>query len=145
MVEDLAAFLQARLDEDEQTARQSAAEGGEHWRYEQWAERDGDSIRPDQILSVGNRVVNVQRLEGGTLRPGEAEHVARHDPARVLADVAAKRRILGEALDKADGGHEYYPPDDIVNDIRERAFKLVLEALALPYSDHPDYRDEWRP
>ncbi len=52
-------FLKARLDEDEQLARAAAGQGGERWRYEQWAERDGDSIKPDQILSLGNRVVDV--------------------------------------------------------------------------------------
>lgn len=45
-------------------------------------------------------------------------------PERVLREVEAKRRLVGWAETKA---------------------LYVLTALALPYADHPDYRQEWRP
>lgn len=58
------------------------------------------------------------------------------DPVRVLAECETKRRIVGyvEAhVAEADTG-------------RSEMFGVgVLELLALPYADHPDYLEEWRP
>lgn len=51
-----------------------------------------------------------------------ADHIARHDPAHVLREVAAKRRVL-DAWEDID----YDVPD------------YVIDALAAVYSDHPDY------
>ena len=55
---------------------------------------------------------------------------------RVLAECDAKRRIVGlhhEILTICQGcANESYPC-------------RTLRALALPYADHPDYREEWRP
>lgn len=49
-------------------------------------------------------------------------------PARVLIECEVKRRIV--ALHAHQEG--FFTPDE-------------LRALALPYADHPDYRQEWRP
>jgi hypothetical protein len=65
--------------------------------------------------------------------------------ARVLADVAAKRRIVelhtGEHECVSDEAH------DAVLVAPGYIFHLdpTLKLLALPYSDHPDYREEWKP
>jgi hypothetical protein len=56
---------------------------------------------------------------------------------RLLADVEAKRRIVEQARD--------YIPELEHGDNGEWAFDLVLRLLAVPYADHPDYREEWRP
>lgn len=45
--------------------------------------------------------------------------------ARVLAEIEAKRRIV----------EWFTKPSDL----------LILRCLALPYADHPDYRQEWKP
>lgn len=60
-------------------------------------------------------------------------------PARVLAEVAAKRRIVqlhvsGEAWCDHCAG-----PGDIDDSCP------TLRALASVYADHPDYRQEWKP
>lgn len=57
--------------------------------------------------------------------------------ARVLAECEAKRRIVKAAADDSDP-HDYWHG---WND----AHGLALAALALPYADHPDYREEWKP
>jgi hypothetical protein len=56
-------------------------------------------------------------------------HVSRWDPARVLAECEAKRRIVEWMGDKV--WHVLYSDD-------------VLCALALPYADRPDFDPEWR-
>ena len=75
----------------------------------------------------------------------EAEGWSGHpnDPARVLAECEAKRRIITEAVPgieslqrSADG--EWGPAGE---DEPERLLRL----LALPYADHPDYNQAWRP
>lgn len=79
-------------------------------------------------------------------------HIARHDPARVLREVEAKRRIIDDALryearidgewgcshdpdEIAAGVCPYIPPDEID----------ALRLLALSYANHPSYRQEWAP
>ena len=52
------------------------------------------------------------------------------DPARVLAEVAAKRRIV----EHCEVDHLVASPGD----------PYVLQLLALPYADHSDWREEWR-
>lgn len=64
---------------------------------------------------------------------GDAPFTVDH-PARALAECEAKRRIIYWLSD----------PYSAV----EGAWVLeakILPELALPYADHPDYRDEWRP
>lgn len=53
---------------------------------------------------------------------------------RLLAECEAKRQIVEEFRDCLDaGGTE----GDIV--------RFILPRMALPYANHPDYRQEWRP
>ncbi|MGW4422556.1 DUF6221 family protein [Streptosporangium sp. NPDC004631] len=79
---DLIAFFRARLDEDERWAL--AASPGP------WSE----NAESDEVLAVdGITVADGFALSGNQLRATVA-HIARHDPARVLAEVAAKRRLL---------------------------------------------------
>jgi len=63
------------------------------------------------------------------------DHMTRWDPARVLREVAAKRRILELGICCACAV-EKQPCDH-----RDATLRL----LAFPYSTHPDYRQEWRP
>jgi hypothetical protein len=58
--------------------------------------------------------------------------MARHDPARVLAETDAKGRIMNvcRAAAAATRGH--------LN-------ATVVLLLALPYADHPDHDRAWRP
>jgi hypothetical protein len=71
---DLVEFLKARLDEDEAAARKAAA-----FKYDRPTDAPWERAR----LAV----------EQGTALSSD-EHIARHDPARVLREVEAKRTIL---------------------------------------------------
>jgi len=59
-----------------------------------------------------------------------SEFIARHDPARVLAECAAKRAVVERYVYLADHGDS--------GDAR-----WVLAALAQPYRDREGWRDEW--
>lgn len=112
---DLEAFLRARLDGDEQVAR---AADQHSWTYE----------------------YGELQCRGGE----DFEHLRRHDPARVLSDVAAKRRLLDDVLPIINELDEiaYGEGQGSVPYLEPRA--RFLKVLALPYADHEDYREEWR-
>lgn len=58
---------------------------------------------------------------------------------RTIRSVEAQRRIIDRltALAAAE-------PEDVYGDASV-ALADTLRLLALPYADHPDYRDDWRP
>lgn len=147
MSDDLIAFVQARLDEDEQTARAVLWEGSGNklsWSLPASATVD---VGEDDFYA-GDRTV--------------ADHIVRHDPARVLAEVDAKRRRLNRhtperrRLSLADEtgttSFAFYvctwcTPSrtiEIGQDVIEWPCPDVRDDAA-PYADHPDYRSEWRP
>lgn len=66
----------------------------------------------------------------------QTDHVAMH-PARVLAQCEAVRRIVEE--------HADVDPCDAHDASFETIDCDTLRALALPYADHPEFREEWRP
>lgn len=111
----LTEFLLARIQEDELTAQAAIA------RDASWGVYFGDQVHDD----LGVIVVPVSSAE-------VAEHISRHDPARVLAECEAKRQVIA-AADR--------PGDPVGSAVME----FVLGRLALPYAEHLDYRDEWRP
>lgn len=61
-------------------------------------------------------------------------------PARVLADVAAKRLIVDQCASIVSAG-TMDPFEDGAPDL---AYE-VLQLLALVYADHPDYQEKWKP
>lgn len=119
-MDDLIAFVTARLDEDEAAAQEAASRPlGPAW-------------------------------DDGTRLTAVARHIARHDPARVLREIAAKRVILARwefaanqvavgAVNEAAG----YGPADPGWPLRADSHELDVRSLAVAWNDHPDYRPEW--
>lgn len=128
-MDDLIAFLAARLDEDEQWARE-ATDGP--W-VDEFSGETGHCVIPSDAMSTREYVARTQLLAALP----DARHIARHDPARVLREVEAKRRILAECRP----GHLGGPALELAGALGG----LVLCFLALPYADHEDYREEWKP
>ena len=120
MTADLITFLRARLDEDERTARATL-----------W---DGSGNEPSWDLPASATV----DCGGDQFYAGDrtiANHIVRHDPARVLADVGAKRRTLIRCEEELLAG---------VPRLTHFIQQTVWE-MSLPYAGHPDYREDWRP
>ena len=59
------------------------------------------------------------------------------DPAYVLADIEAKRRII-EEIEKTLLRLEWTG----MYSVREEG-RLLLKLLALPFKDHPDWQEDW--
>jgi len=113
----LTEFLLARISEDEAAALAAGSSGDDqHW----WVDGPAKVSGKWWIYSTGEKFAHEHT----------ARHIARHDPARVLAECEAKRRIV-----------ELFPSPAPV-DSWDEAGERVLEMLALPYADHPDYREE---
>jgi hypothetical protein len=134
-MDDLVAFMRDRLDDDEQAARRVNSS----WR------QIGET---GVIASDGDRA---EECANGNWT-GIAEHIVRHDPVRVLADIEVKRELI--KLHKS-AKLSYLPSRErgCVTCSTAQAWDAqageancqTLRLLALPYADHPDYRDAWRP
>lgn len=127
---DIVEFLNARLNEDEAVARavddQSSPWTG-HWIAD---ENDAARTRNGHVLFYGR--------DGRPLKPGLVAHVVRHDPARVLREVAAKRTIIEQWADQYDDNPNTQLPDTL-------AARHILHTFASVYADHPDYDPSWAP
>lgn len=111
----LVAFLSARLDEDWRIALAVTAES--------WGASDQlTQLKWDMLPGVAYR------------------HAKRHDPARTLREIEAKRAILGRCVQQAAKEH-----DNAMEEDRTWVLWPVLFDLAAVWSDHPDYREEWKP
>lgn len=132
MSDDLVDFLRARYDEEAELAQ--AADGDQI--------EATDSLWGTKYLTLRGDHDDRHTTE---LPAALANHIARHDPARVLAEVEAKREMLREADSFCA---EYYADMDDDSSAYQRAAcwrETNARLLALPYANHPDYRDEWRP
>ncbi len=121
---DLTAWLRAQLDVDEQIATEAIQATTGRWtaRETDWG---------------GGTVVEDERgaMILPTLRTGDMQyqHIAAHDPARVLRGIEARRAIIARITN-----HATLMGQDNVHDD-------VLRQLAAEYADRPGYREEWRP
>lgn len=131
---ELVAFLRARIDEDERAAWLAM---GRRWAITGSRVVDAQADRAVRDVVAGwspALIAEVPAVEGNR------KHIARHDPTRVLADVEAKRQIISEYLAE---GHN--PTGEMRDYGYEAGLERALELLALPFEDHPDYRQEWKP
>lgn len=126
-------FLLARIAGDEAVAR-AATPGPWETMTEETA--DGENI----YYTVEHGRAQLCDMSSTSMQGrSDAEHIARHDPARVLAECAAKRAIVEQWNDPASFG----PFSDAVGVGIAEGIDTALRALAAVYTDHPDYRQEW--
>lgn len=137
-MDDLVAFLRAQLDEDDRAARAAVADnaGGPDWINHR-------GYHPEYQPGLGTPS-GIRVLSGTS---GALDHVARHDPARVLREVEAKRRIVEAFTAAAEwSGHPSCPDEQ--RDLYRRAAGAHLDScrhLAAVWAEHPGYRPEWAP
>ena len=120
---ELTEFLLARIAEDEEVARASDPYS--------WTADSGD-------VYAGHPTARIAEY----IEVSWAAHIARHDPARVLAECEAKRRIV-EDFEVLDA--DYRVTHDPQTEARRFQALIAASRIASVYADHPDYREEWRP
>lgn len=159
-------FLNARLREDEATARAAVdpTRPGTHWHWVTNATDTpvvaGDLAEAQQHQPVSLRTVEESLtvvgalpavvLHGEEVHPGAGDHIARHDPARVIREVRAKRALLTHHRPvSVDGLHPWcricVHTDPEVGTHHEPWPCPTVRVFAAPYADHPDYAPEWAP
>jgi hypothetical protein len=128
-VERLIRFVAGRLDDDERIALAAA---------------DGDRTEEWEIHYTGAGVdsaTGTVAYDEGFPNGRQSEHIARHDPARVLRDVAAKRRLFAKhapVINGTQGSWTWFEGS-------ESESEKVMQLLSLPYADHPEYDPAWAP
>ena len=136
----LTEFLTARYDEEEAAAK--ACQSPSPWKA---------ATHPSDHWIVTDATGDALIYDEGTPTLEEAAHIARHDPARVLREVEAKRKIV--ELHRPDPA-EYIDAD---GDDRSSVDCWTCETGGVPdswpcptiraaaavYSDHPDYNPDW--
>lgn len=137
-------FLTARLNEAEAVAvAASTATDDEAWQvngggYGVYAGFPNASVAVDGF---------------GHMNDDVARHIARHDPTHVLADIAAKRRILDEhwpeqvaSLDKETRGQAFTVCACCRRGERQIVYPCpTVKNLAALADRHPEYNESWRP
>jgi len=161
-------FVNARLDEEEQAAKAATQYDPAPWESTTSDDRPTNADRdPEGISPHSGWVLNARREnlwdDEGCLAMGAAAatHIARHDPARVLRDIAAKRAIVAAYLPAGGDPHPglpciNYEGQDPANysewDTCSRHIKAserrihhdyVIRLLASAWSDHPDCDPAW--
>lgn len=145
-MDDLVQWLHAQLDDDERTA-QAAAAGPWSTR---WTGQEHELVAPARAYPIAEwtYAIATQEPEASAQRAecdtANADHIARHDPERVLCEIKAKRQLLAEHAPR-DGRCRVCAAHAYDSWTRFRAPCPTLRLLALPYADRPGYRDDWRP
>lgn len=133
----LTSFLLARIAEDEAMARAAIdpheTDNAGHWEFVEYP-YEGGSPHPRGTLDAGTSGYD----------PGLpwSDLVNRFDPARVLAECEAKRELVAGWSAFLDGAPKWAETE--MPSLLEMA-RRSLAILALPYADHADYDESWRP
>lgn len=139
-MDDLVQFLRDRYDEEARLA--ISARDEVFCRDGRWTARGpfGDGDRFGSVQSEVSEAILGEDTDNVPF--AYAAHIAHHHPDRALREVDAKRRILNV--------HRSYVPEPdsaclgCAGGIQFQHCPVV-RLLSLPYTDHPDYRDTWRP
>lgn len=117
-------FIRARLDEEERIAHEASEHRDPVWTcglYEDYPGQYRSTVESDydELASVYDE--------------DAAEHIARQDPASVLRDIAAKRKILAAAERVEENGGWHISGQGVE----------IIYALAERWNTHPDYQPGW--
>lgn len=139
MIDDMVEFIKAQLDEDEAGAHSS---GPARVAWLTYRKDSGEMLYTTVAAEVGHGDVWI--ADGRELAPPASAMVV-YDPARVLADVAAKRAVIElyetarTALEASDGTILAGTAK-----LNLRAYGNALRALAAAYASRPGFKPEWR-
>jgi hypothetical protein len=146
-MDELVRWLGQQLDTDERIAREACEYAETEWRLDE----DGETVLwwpPELHIAEKEREKGLpvvsDHWRGQTIESGGARiapHIARHDPARVLREIDAKR----QALDHYERVRQHTANGDEAYVLAEGAVAKQIRIMATGYADRPGYREEWRP
>jgi hypothetical protein len=129
-------FLKARIAEDKARVRYILNNEWEHFNME-WVTDNGGTF-----VNVGGENAYGVSAEDSVI----ANHIARYDLKRVLAECKAKERVVAR--------HSYWLEQNVglsqwdervqMHEAIADGLEDAIHALASVYSDHPDYDNNWK-
>jgi hypothetical protein len=151
VTDDLVEWLRLQLDDNETHARKDLWAVEHASNQGDWTAHYGYNLPFSELRAgdelIGRLAAHIEGLRDG----GEDQHradallvvrlvrSAKDRAERALREVEAKRRIV----DSFAAGMEFEP---LRRGTEQYAIvRMVLKLLALPYSDRPGYREDWRP
>jgi hypothetical protein len=142
MTDDLVQWLRAQLDDDERIARRAA-------EYDDGAAHDVDGpagtwtcLDESEWFGPSHRGGVIAPRIGAVNAPELGNHIVRHDPARVLREIDAKRQVISRFVHWAATMNSV--PDQRDIGVVE-GLEMALRMLAAVYADRPGYKVSWRP
>jgi hypothetical protein len=145
-VDELVAFLRAALDRDEQVALAATAGPWRHDPTKHW--RKPGTAWFEEAVFAGPAGADATCIAGTGVTDDpqsmdDAEHIARWDPARVLAEVEAKRRILDWCEARLHDAEDF-PSEEQYQLAGTDAWLNLLRPLAQPYAGQDGWQEEWQ-
>lgn len=135
-------FLLARLDKDEAAARKASVDPvgamEAHFEAEALHEEQDWTLYPERRTEYSRGQADALHWAATRTRE-QIKPLTLHDPVRALREVEAGRLIIENCRTLAA---MWAPGNDTFRLALERA---VIAPRAAVYSDHPDYRQEWKP
>lgn len=132
-MDDLVRWLGEQLDEDQRIAEAARGQGEGRWHHE--------TSYPNGYVYDGG--VQPVVYDESAPSPEEAEHIAAHDPARVLREIDAKRATIADyekairtrdRLEPNTSGYRHW-------DNRALGLLHALRHAAAVYADRPGYAE----
>lgn len=150
-------FLEARIADDEQAARSAAGGAAPTWMVVPQAHRSNQSgiiaaTNPERDDITDGWIYEPVVHDEGEPTEDEASHIARWDPARVLADCAARLKLLAlhnlvtdwtNRDRQAEGCDHCRTPGLDGDDYIDPGPCPTLLILASAYQGHPDCDPSW--
>lgn len=131
-MDELVAWLRGVLDDDERVAK--AATPGPWTASGDWSPsvEAGD----DTVAAYKGFWEEDNGVDPECIKEADATHIARHDPAQVLADVAAKRAVLDAYTARA----ELASRGGLIN---RDPLGFAVRTLASAYRHRPGWKNDW--
>lgn len=148
-MDDLAQWYSQQLDEDERIAQGAGGAGWEELPVSGWVHTSPLPTSEWQPPGYDHHVASAPL-------PADRAHIVEHDPARVLCEIDAKRRLIADLLAEPHasvrpGGSTWIycdadsDPEGSCECGRDERVNRRIRLLALPYADRPGYLESWRP
>lgn len=144
-IDDIAAFMEERLNEREETAHWS---GPARVAWLTFRDDEGRMLYTTVAADGGSEVPDAPWCADGHELPEPASARVVFDPELVLAGVEAQRSVLHEwaALSGVlEGAAMRGAPLDKVMAFQVRVLEGVIRKLCAEWAAHPGYKAEWKP
>lgn len=152
MTDSIVEFIKAQLVIDDRLARAAGSTRSgiiASWHVDCRCPDKDAGMHADNCYECRVEGDNITIYDEGGHDEDQARHIARHDPAAILAEIETKRYLL-EWCAEVTAHFDWSTlnlPGSLLNDPNARATHtavVALQAMAAPYVGRPGFKPEWR-